>query len=309
MKQNWTATNIPDLTGKIIIVTGANSGIGYQTALEFARKGAFVWLACRNETKANAAIQSILKEVPNAKVKFGPLDLSDLSTVKQFAELVKKESPQLDILVNNGGAMLLGPREETKDGFEATMGTNHLGHFALTALLIPLLKNSKLPRVVNVSSIIAKNGVINMDDFNFINSYSGFQSYANSKLANLLFTVELQKRADAAGWNNLVVTVAHPGAAYTNGSQAGGREGTWLGWFLDWMMYFTCQPDFKGAWPSEYAATAEVVPGGYYGPGSWFGTRGYPTFIDYPASAKDETLAEKVWELSEAKTGIVYRFK
>ena len=308
MKQNWTAKDIPDLSDKTIIVTGANSGIGYQAALEFARKNAFVWLACRNDEKANAALKKIKEQVPTAKVKYAHLDLADLSTVKPFVASVKKESKHIDILVNNAGVFPDGPRKETKDGFELGIGANHLGHFALTAELLPLLKKSDSPRIVNVSSDAHKSANLNLEDIDLKKSYSSFASYTNSKLANLLFSLELQKRADDAGWK-LVVASAHPGFSST-GINAIGGEQTWLAWIVGYLAYFFAQSDVQGAWPTEYAATSEdAVPNAYYGPNGWFEIKGNPKLVFPSKAAQNEEVAKKLWELSEAKTNVKYQCK
>ena len=309
MKQNWTAEDIPDLSSKTIIVTGANSGIGYQAALEFARKNAVVWLACRNEDKANAALKKIREQVPTAKVKYGHLDLSDLSTIKPFIEMIRKESKQIDVLVNNAGVALgSGPRKESKDGFELTMSANHFGHFALTAALIPFLKKSNSPRVVNVSSSLHKRGTADFDDFDMKKKYNASKAYANSKLANLQFSLELQKRADDAGWK-LTVATAHPGLSMTNMTAIGNRT-SWRAWIIDFLAYYVGQSDVQGAWPTEFAAVSEdVVPNGYYGPNGWFEIKGNPIPVVPSNASQNEETAKKLWELSESKTNVKYHFK
>ena len=307
MKQDWTSADIPDLSRKIIVITGSNSGIGFQTALEFARKNAFVWLACRNEEKANVALARIREQVPNAKVKYAHLDLADLSTIKPLVDLVKKDSGRIDILINNAGFFPDEKRLETKDGFENTMGANHLGHFALTAAMLSLLKKSDFPRVVNVASDAHKSGKLNFDDFDMIKSYSALTAYSNSKLANLLFSFELQKRADEAGWK-LIVTSAHPGFAMTG--LTGGDRTTMVKKFFGFLAQVFAQSDVQGAWPTEYAAISDdVVPNGYYGPNGRFEMSGNPKQVNPAKSALNEDSAMKIWELSEEKTKTKFQFK
>ncbi|MBV9411449.1 MAG: SDR family NAD(P)-dependent oxidoreductase, partial [Acidimicrobiia bacterium] len=211
----WTANDIPDLSGKTAVVTGANSGLGYETAAALARHGAHVVLACRDERRGTEAIERLRTEAPDASVELSLLDLADLTSVRKFAEGYAGERSQLDILVNNAGVMALDQRRQTADGFEMQLGTNHLGHFALTGLLLPQLQADGGGRVVNVTSFGHKVGKMNFDDLQWERSYKKWLAYGRSKLANLLFTFEFDRRARAAG-SNVIAAVAHPGYANTN---------------------------------------------------------------------------------------------
>lgn len=214
--EQWTTANMPDLTGKVILVTGANSGIGFEAAREFARKGAQTILACRNMDKARTALAELQKELPQAKAEIMELDLASLKSVRQFAERFKAKYDQLDVLVNNAGIMMV-PYGTTEDGFERQLGTNHLGHFALTGLLFDLLLNTPGARVVNVSSGAHRFGEMDFDNLMFENqdAYTPMKAYGRSKLANLLFTYELQRRFEALGAKTMA-TAAHPGISETN---------------------------------------------------------------------------------------------
>ena len=214
MTSNWAAENIPDLTDKIVIVTGANSGIGYEMARALARKQATVILACRNKDKGEAAVRQIVQEYPRAKAEFMPLDLSDLASVRRFASEFAIHYDRLDILINNAGIMAV-PFGRTADGFELQLGTNHLGHFALTGLLLHRIIRTPQARVVTVSSGGHRFGVIDFDNLNTEKDYDRTRAYSQSKLANLLFTYELQKRFEGAGVDAIAVA-AHPGWTATN---------------------------------------------------------------------------------------------
>ena len=216
VQDHWTTANMPDLTGKVIIVTGANSGIGYEAAKEFARKGAQTILACRSMDKAQAALAELQAEVPQAKAEIMELDLASLASVRQFAEAFKAKYDQLDVLVNNAGIMMV-PYGRTEDGFERQLGTNHLGHFALTGLLFDLLASTPGARVVNVSSGGHRFGEMDFDNLMFEEGegYSPMGAYGRSKLANLLFTYELQRRFEALGVQAEALA-AHPGVSETN---------------------------------------------------------------------------------------------
>jgi NAD(P)-dependent dehydrogenase (short-subunit alcohol dehydrogenase family) len=213
---NWTTDNIPDLTGKVIIVTGANSGIGFEAAKEFARKGAQTILACRSMDKAQTALSQIQAEITNAPVEIMQLDLAGLASVRQFADTFKAKYQRLDVLVNNAGIMMV-PYGTTEDGFERQFGTNHLGHFALTGLLLDLILKTPGSRVVNVSSSGHRMGSVDFDNLIYDggNGYSPMRAYGRSKLANLLFTYELQRRFEAAGVEAMALA-AHPGSSSTN---------------------------------------------------------------------------------------------
>lgn len=304
MKQNWTCLDIPDLTNKTVIVTGANSGVGYQTALEFAKKNAIVWLACRNESRAQEAVKNIKEMVPHANIKIGILDLADLTCIHKFVDSVKKDSSVIDILVNNGGGMILGDRKETTYGSEYMMGSNYLGHYALTGLLLPLLKNSKNPRIVNLSAKASENAKLDFDDFEYKIKFSSMDAYARSKLATLLFTKELQRRSDEYKWN-LIVTSAHPGFSDT-GADKNWKLNVILKTLLKVSVKLLSQTEEQGAWCQEYAAVGDVIPNGFYGPGGFGGMKGHPKLIEPCKAAKSNESALKLWELSEKITAIKY---
>lgn len=298
MSKNWTQQDIPDLTEKISIVTGSNSGIGFETAKALAAKGSTVILACRNMAKATKAANEICKEVKNVKLEIIQLDLADLSSVKTFAISFKTKYNRLDILINNAGIMV-PPYTKTTDGFEVQFGANHLGHFALTGLLIDVIKKTPKARVVNVSSGAHRmgTGTINFDDLNAENAYKPIASYAQSKLANLLFTRQLNQRFKTAGID-AIATSAHPGWTATN-LQVHSRIFSLLNPF------FSQKPPM-GALPSLFAATADLKANDYAGPSGWQEMRGTPKLVDMSDSAKDTALAKRLWDVSEKLTGISY---
>ena len=297
---NWTADDIPDLSGRTAVVTGGNSGIGLPTARELARHGARVVVATRSPERGRAAVDAIAAAVPGAAVTAAPLDLADLASVRRFAGEFNPAHEGLDLLVNNAGVMML-PRQETADGFERQFGTNHLGHFALTGLLLPALLARPGARVVTVSSGMHHRGRIDFDDLMGERTYNPTRAYAQSKLANLLFMLELQRRLDAAGADVRSVA-AHPGFAATNLGHSSGwltRLGVGLGQRL------FAQSAEVGALPTLYAATMPDVPGGaYIGPDGKGEQRGYPTRVPPSAQARDEADARRLWEISERLTGV-----
>jgi NAD(P)-dependent dehydrogenase (short-subunit alcohol dehydrogenase family) len=297
MTSNWTAENIPDLTGKIAIVTGANSGIGYEMARALAGKEATVILACRNQAKGEAAVQQIDREYPEAKAGRMQLDLSDLASVRRFAGAFTSHYDRLDILINNAGIMV-PPFGKTADGFELQFGTNYLGHFALTGLLVDLIIHTPRARVVTVSSGGHRFGEIDFDNLNAEKGYDGQRAYAQSKLANLLFTYELQRRFEGAGVDAIAVA-AHPGWTATN------LQAHWR--MVRILNPFIAQQPKMGALPTLYAATAPDVRGGdYYGPRGWQELRGHPTKVQSSARSHDTAVAAKLWTVSEELTGVRY---
>ena len=297
MISNWTAENIPDLTGKIAIVTGANSGIGYEMAQALARKKARVILACRNKDKGKLAVQQIDQDYPEASTELMPLDLSDLASIRHFAGEFASHNNRLDILINNAGIMAT-PFGKTTDGFELQFGTNHLGHFALTGLLIDLILRTPQARVVTVSSVGHRFVEIDFDNLNGEKGYNRQRTYAQSKLANLLFTYELQRRFEGAGFDTIAVA-AHPGWTATN---------LQVHWRIPRMLNpFIAQKPEMGALPTLYAATAPDVRGGdYYGPGGWQELRGYPAKVRSSDNSYDPAVAAKLWTMSEELTGLRY---
>ncbi len=297
MASNWRPGDIPDLTGKIAIVTGANSGIGYAAARALARKQATVILACRNREKGSAAVRQIAQEYPESKAEFLQLDLSDLASVQRFTGEFTSRYDRLDILINNAGIMR-PPFGKTVDGFELQFGVNHLGHFALTGRLLNRLTSTSRARVVTVSSWGHHLGVIDFDDLNAEKNYDPGRAYAQSKLANLLFTYELQRRLEGAGVDTLAAA-AHPGWTATNLP-------------VHWRMIriFTPligQTPEMGALPTLYAAVGPDVKGGeYFGPRSWLGLRGYPIKARSSDRSYDTEVAARLWTVSEMQTGVHY---
>jgi NAD(P)-dependent dehydrogenase (short-subunit alcohol dehydrogenase family) len=294
------------------VVTGANSGLGLITARELARAGARVAMAVRDTERGEQAAESIRRDVPDARVEVTPLDLADLSSVREFAQRFAGENKGLDVLVNNAGVMA-PPRRETADGFEMQLGTNHLGHFALTGLLLERLLARPDPRVVTVSSGAHRMGKIDFDDLQGERGYRRWARYGQSKLANLLFARELQRRAEDAGLP-LRSVAAHPGYAATNLQSAAARtdRGVFT-LFGNAVMAVTnrvlAQSDEMGALPLLYAATVPDVPGGsYVGPDRMFERRGYPTLVGSSDAGRDMDTARRLWEVSEELTGVRYEF-
>jgi NAD(P)-dependent dehydrogenase (short-subunit alcohol dehydrogenase family) len=301
----WTTADMPDLTGKVIIVTGANSGIGYEAAKEFARKGAKTILACRSMEKAQAALDQIKTEIPEAQVEIMYLDLANLESVHKFANQFKAKYEHLDVLLNNAGIMMV-PYGTTEDGFERQFGTNHLGHFALTGLLIDPLVNTPDARVVNVSSNGHRFGEMDFGNLMYENGqdYSPVSAYGRSKLANLLFTYELQRRFEAAGVST-IATAAHPGISDTN--LAGHMFERWHLEFLEPVVGWFSQSAAMGALPSIRAAVDPDVTGGeYFGPGGPRERQGYPVVVQSNEASHNLEDAQKLWEVSEDLTGVRY---
>lgn len=306
MKQAWTKRDIPDLTGKTAIVTGANSGLGFETTLGLAAAGAQVILACRDRAKTETAMQQIQAQVPQAKLAFLPLDLGELASVRSFAQQFSSTHPRLDLLCNNAGVMAL-PLRHTKDGFEMQIGTNHLGPFALTGLLLPQLQATPGARVVTMSSNYHRPGQIRFDDLNWKQGpYAKWPAYYQSKLANLMFAFELQRRFEKH--NVAAISVAaHPGYAATNLQMAGPEmEDSGFGKLLmRFANTFLAQSAAQGALPSLYAATsAEVQGGDYIGPDGFREMRGYPKKVGFAPQAGDAAAAARLWTLSEQLTGV-----
>ena len=303
---SWTADDIPDQSGRTAVVTGANSGLGAYAARDLAAKGATVVLACRNTEKGEQAARWIRDAAPGAEVEVAKLDLADLSSVHAFAEGLEHDS--LDLLINNAGLMAI-PRRETKDGFEMQLGTNHLGHFALTGLLLERLERGTEPRVVTVSSPAHHwTRGINFDDLQGKKRYWRWTAYGQSKLANLLFTFELQRRADAAG-SPLMAMAAHPGYAATNLQTRGGGGNGLLTRFEDALMWVGntvfAQSAAMGSLPTLYAATEPGLPGGSYaGPDGVGEQRGHPQLVGCSKLARDESTARRLWEVSEELTQV-----
>ena len=302
MQPTWTAADIVDLTGRRAVVTGANSGIGFHTALHLVAHGAQVVLACRDEGRGAEAARRIAEALPQAPVELQVLDLADLASIRRFAVAYGERQDGLDILVNNAGVMG-GPRRPTTDGFEMHFGTNHLGHFALTGLLLPSLLARPGARVVTVSSQGAALARIDFANLQGERRYRWLAAYCQSKLANLLFAFELDRRARAAN-ADLVSVVAHPGVATTNLLRDRHHlQDRFLALFLRLFAPSAAQ----GALPSLYAATVPAVRGSQYlGPGGFFGMRGLPTQVKPPRQALDLDTAQRLWAVSEELTGVRY---
>ena len=296
-KNKWKFEDIPDQTGRIAIVTGANSGTGYEAAKALARKGAHVVMACRNQEKAEKAKNDILSEYPKLSLEIIQLDLSNLSSVKRFVEEFNKKHQLLNLLINNAGVMMI-PNQKTADGFEMQLGTNHLGHFALTGLLIDNLVKNENSRIVNMSSSAHRFGKMDFNDLQWEQSYNKAWAYGRSKLANLLFTYELNRKLEKTGKKTISVA-AHPGWTKTNLQRHTGA--------LRLMNpLFGMEPP-KGALSLLYAASADDVEGGdYYGPGGVTGMTGYPKKIRSNKKSYNLEDAKRLWDISEKLTKVKF---
>jgi NAD(P)-dependent dehydrogenase (short-subunit alcohol dehydrogenase family) len=302
---SWKAADMASQDGRFAVVTGANSGLGFHTALELARAGARVVLAVRSRERGEEALERIRDEVPDGDAEVRELDLADLASVRAFAAAVDEP---LDLLVNNAGVMAL-PQRKTADGFEMQFGTNHLGHFALTGLLLPRLLSAERPRVVTVSSGAHRIGHIDFSDLQGERDYQRWRAYGQSKLANLLFALELQRRSDAAD-AALLSVAAHPGYAATNLQYAGPEmEGSRLKKLLMRVgNVVIAQSDARGALPILYAATEDVPGGAYAGPSGFREARGSPKLVGMTKEAADPDVARRLWQVSEELTGVRYDF-
>ena len=300
MSRKWTTGDIPSQAGRIAIVTGANTGLGFQTARALAAKNATVILACRNQAKGQAAVRRIIEETPTARCETMPLDLSDLASVQRFAERFQAKYDGLDLLINNAGVMM-PPYAKTRDGFELQFGINHLGHFALTGRLLDRLKAAAGSRVVTVSSNGHAIGDLDFDDLDWDKRrYARLTAYGDSKLANLTFTYELDRRLRASGIP-VAAVAAHPGFART--------ELPRNFWFFRLLSPILAQSPRMGALPQLYAATAEAVESGqYFGPRSIGGLGGYPRLSHSNKRSHDRANAARLFEISEALTGVGYAF-
>jgi NAD(P)-dependent dehydrogenase (short-subunit alcohol dehydrogenase family) len=293
--KKWDSNDIPDQKGRVAIVTGSSSGIGYETARVLANKNATVVIAVRNMKKGTAVAEKIKAAYENADIKVIELDLANLESVRQFSENFKKNHTRLDLLINNAGVMM-PPYAKTSDGFELQFGTNHLGHFVLTGLLMDLILNTGSSRVVNVSSTAHKSGKIDFDDLNWEKrKYKKMQTYADSKIANLYFTYELQRKLEKAGSHTIAVA-SHPGWTATELQRHVG--------IVHFLNRFFSQGIEMGALPTLYAAIASDAKGGdYYGPSGWLEMRGYPKKVESNGLSHDKEIAKRLWEVSEKLTG------
>jgi len=309
MSNKWTQNDMPNLTGKVVIITGANSGLGLESTKAMAAKGATIVMACRNLSKAEKAKADVLQKVPNAKLDVMQLDNASLESVRNFATAFKAKYDRLDILLNNAGVMAI-PRQETADGFEMQLGVNHLAHFALTGLLLDIITSTPGARVHNTSSSAAFNGLINFDDLMGEEEYGRWTAYGQSKLANVFFANELNKRLKEAG-HDTISNSSHPGLVMGNlQSNSLQQSGTPLS---ERILYGIIGPLIgqdvsMGVLPQLYASTAPAAKGGaFYGPKT-FRVRGYPAEQHANDAADDATARKRFWEMSEELTGIHYIF-
>jgi NAD(P)-dependent dehydrogenase (short-subunit alcohol dehydrogenase family) len=302
---DWTAERIPDQSGRTAVVTGANSGLGLITARELARAGALVVLGCRDAGRGLAARDRIAAAAPDAELDLRVLDLASLESVRAFAADVRGDYPALDLLINNAGIMAT-PRRITEDGFELQLGVNHLGHFALTGLLLGAMEGREGARVVTVSSTMHRTGKINFDNLQGERRYFRWRAYGQSKLANLLFAFELQRRLAAAG-STISSNAAHPGYAATELQSTGPPTIDALAMKLGNALF--AQSAEMGALPTLYAATEPGLPGGIFvGPGGVGEQRGHPVPVGCSSAARDQAVAARLWEVSEELTGVTYAF-
>jgi NAD(P)-dependent dehydrogenase (short-subunit alcohol dehydrogenase family) len=302
--KKWTTADIPSQAGKRAVITGATGGLGYETSLELARAGADVILTGRSEAKGRAAIERIRREVPGATVRFDNIDLANLQSIKLGAERLLAEDRPIDILVNNAGVMMLPKHEFTADKFERQFGTNYLSHFALTARLLPVLRKSSAPRVVNLSSIAHRRGKIDFSNLQGERAYRAWPAYEQSKLAMLIFALELQRKSDAAGWR-LMSNAAHPGFARTDLITNGPGDSNVLSLVSAAMKPFLSHSAAAGALPTLYSATSpDARPAAYYGPDGFQEMKGAPSEARIYPQATDTAVGAKLWDISESLTGV-----
>jgi NAD(P)-dependent dehydrogenase (short-subunit alcohol dehydrogenase family) len=298
----WTTNDIPDQTGRVAVITGANTGLGYETAAALAANGAHVVMAVRNLDKGKDAATLILKRNPGAEVVLQELDLTSLQSIRAAAEQLRSEHDRIDLLINNAGVAGT-PKSTTKDGFELQFGTNHLGHFAFTGLLLDRLLPVAASRVVTVSSIGHRfRADIHFDDLQWKRSYNGVAAYLQAKLANLLFTYELQRRLAPHG--TTIAAAAHPGVSSTELTR---NLPPLLGRVFSVVQPLVAQDSAMGALPSLRAATDPAVVGGqYFGPGGFAQTRGYPEIVGSSKKSHDAERQRRLWAVSEELTGVTY---
>jgi NAD(P)-dependent dehydrogenase (short-subunit alcohol dehydrogenase family) len=304
---HWTAAQIPPQHGKLAYVTGANSGIGFHTTLELARKGATVIMACRDLAKAEAARKRILNEISAAQLEIAQLDLASLASVRAAAQSFLATNRRLDILINNAGIMALPERRVSPDGFELQLATNHFGHFALTGLLLPSILAAPAARIVTVSSIAHRGATMDFTNLNWEHGYKPWPAYRRTKLANLLFGFELHRRLTRAQ-SPASSVIVHPGVSSTNLFAAGpGSGGGLVAKIIPLFIALVGQSDAQGALPTLYAATSpDAQAGRFYGPDGFRQMRGYPVEVRAEQQAYDEPLAAQLWRVSEQSTGVHY---
>lgn len=302
----FSRRDIPSQLGKLAVVTGANSGLGYETALALADAGADVILAARSETKGREALARIRALSPQATVRLELLDLSVLASVADFSARLIAAGKPLDLLINNAGVMALPQRQLTVDGFEMQMGVNYLGHYALTAQLLPLLRRAPAPRVVNLSSLIHRLGTIFFDDLSLERGYTPYKAYGQSKLAMLMFALELQRRSDANGWG-LISNAAHPGFSSTSLLANGSGGAGYLTMLSGAVVRAVGHSAAAGALPTLYAATSpDARAAGYYGPNGFSELKGAVGQARIAARASDTVAGARLWSVSQTLTGATF---
>jgi NAD(P)-dependent dehydrogenase (short-subunit alcohol dehydrogenase family) len=303
-QSRWTTREIPSQAGRLALVTGATSGLGYEAALALARAGAEVVLAARDEAKAERARVSIRRQCPDARIAIQALDTARLASVRAFGDRWRSEERPIDILLLNAGIAAVPRREETEDGFERQLGTNYLGHFALAGLLLPFVRREAASRVVPVASLAHRSGRIHFDDLQLQHSYGPQRAYRQSKLAMLMFGLELDRRLKAAGAPIRAIP-AHPGAARTDVFRRGDRAGPVQRLAGHLIFSVIGQSAAQGALPLLYAATAPEAEGGaYYGPDGIWELQGHPARSDIAGHARDRAVAQRLWSVSERLTGV-----
>lgn len=294
---NWTTENLKDQSGKLFVITGANTGLGYEMALELAKKSTYIVMTGRNESKLQNAKAEILKRVPGATLEIGLTDLSDISSIKNFAKAFKSKHEKLDVLINNAGIMF-PPPGKTKDGFELEFGVNYIGHYVLTALLFPLLKRTAKSRIVSMSSIAHLNGRIDFENLKLEKPFDKFREYGQSKVADLIFSLELQRRIEKQKLD-IISVAAHPGISKTELLRTDSPEK---------INEFPHMSAKQGAFSALYAATEAIEGGSYIGPDGEGEMTGYPAPAFISEYAQDPELGAQLWEYTEQETGVFFDF-
>ncbi|MEV4457447.1 oxidoreductase [Microbispora sp. NPDC049633] len=302
----WNASHIPDQHGRVAVVTGANSGLGLVTATELARNGAHVVMAVRDIAAGEREAEAIRRSAPRAEIEVRKLDLASLASVHAFAKELTADFPAVDLLVNNAGVVILGPARTTADGFELQFGTNMLGHFALTGLLLDSLGRADAARVVSLSSITHKNAHLDFDDLMSRRDFNASRAYGRSKLATTVFGLELDRRLRAAG-SPVVSVLAHPGLSRSNLTPRAWEHRGRMGRIFARGGLLVTQPAERGALPQLFAATAPDVRGGqFFGPSGLFETRGRVVEVRPSTEAADPSVGRRLWTAAEALTGVTY---
>jgi NAD(P)-dependent dehydrogenase (short-subunit alcohol dehydrogenase family) len=303
---DWTIADMPPMTGKLAVVTGATGGLGYETALALAGAGAEVVLTGRNDAKGARALEAICAQHPGALISYEELDLASLASVAAFSARFGRLHTSLDLLINNAGVMALPQRQTTADGFEMQFGINYLGHYALTAQLLPVLRRSGAPRVVNLSSLAHRSGKIDFDDLQGARKYVPWKAYTQSKLAMLIFAIELQRRSDANGWG-LMSNAAHPGFARTDLVANGPGTNGVLGLLGKMLQPLFSHSAAAGALPTLFAAASpRAQKAGYYGPNGLYEMKGPPAPARIMPQAKDAAVAARLWDVSADLTDVSF---